>query len=181
MLDYSGYTSSSSVHGTDDETYSDTESSSQVNHHSLPYTNGHSMTNGHVQYKKSEKSRSCETCLDSCGRKYSDELTNSSSSLIDLPISSVNHTDYDNLTNVNENHENNGQTTLTKTSISSGLDQKMKDAIDARLKEIDDEFELNCKKVEGKDIFISIISLDDIHVVSFDLFLIIFAVFSLLF
>ena len=103
------------------------------------------MTNGYVQYKKSERSRSCETCLDSCGRKSADELTISSSSLIDLPISPVNHADYDNLSNVNGNHESNGPTSLTKTPISSGVDQKTKEAIDARLKEIDDEFELNCK------------------------------------
>ena len=107
------------------------------------------MTNGYVQYNRSERSRSCETCLDSYGRKSFDELTSSSSSLIDLPISSVNNqTDYDNLALVNGNQESNGHTSLTKSPISSGVDPKTKEAIDARLKEIDDEFELNCKYFE---------------------------------
>lgn len=166
LLDYSGYTSSnliepswnspssftSSIQGTDDENLSDTEYYQQKQN-SLPLTNGHShnsMTNGYVQYNKSERSRSCENSLDSCGRKSADELTISSSSLIDLPIT---HADYDNLASVNGNHDSNGHTpttsppsaTLTKSPISSELDQKTKDAIDARLKDIDDEFELNCK------------------------------------
>jgi hypothetical protein len=107
------------------------------------------MTNGYVQYNKTERSRSCENSLDSCGRKSSDELTISSSSLIDLPISSVSHADYDNLAIVNGNNGINGQTTtqqsITKSPISCEVDQKTKDAIDARLKDIDDEFESNCK------------------------------------
>jgi phage-related protein len=118
------------------------------------------MTNGHVQYNKSGKSRSCENSIDSCGRKAFDELTISSSSLIDLPIPSTSHADYDNLPIVNGNNDINGQTTITTTTtpthqsrisnpsqspISSELDQKTKDAIDARLKAIDDEFEFNCK------------------------------------
>jgi hypothetical protein len=111
------------------------------------------MRNGYVQYNKSERSRSCENSLDSCGRKSSDELTISSSSLIDLPLPSVSHADYDNLAAVNggTNHVN-GQTTTTtiaristQSPISCELDQKVKDAIDARLKDIDDEFEFNCK------------------------------------
>jgi hypothetical protein len=113
------------------------------------------MINGYVQYTKSERSRSCETSLDSCGRKSSDELTISSSSLIDLPISSVSHADYDNLAVVNDI---NGQITpqqqpttriSTQSPISCELDQKIKDAIDARLKDIDDEFEFN-----GKNLFL---------------------------
>jgi hypothetical protein len=107
------------------------------------------MTNGYVQYNKTERSRSCDNSLDSCGRKSSDELTISSSSLIDLPISSVSHADYDNLAIVNGNNGINGQTTtqqsITKSPISCEVDQKTKDAIDARLKDIDDEFESNCK------------------------------------
>jgi len=112
------------------------------------------MTNGYVHYQKSKRSRSCENSLDSCGRKSVDELTISSSSLIDLPISSsittASHADYDNLELVNGNHlDLNGQTTIsstiTKSPISSELDQKIKEAIDARLKDIDDEFEFNCK------------------------------------
>lgn len=117
------------------------------------------MTNGYVHYQKSERSRSCENSLDSCGRKSADELTISSSSLIDLPISSsssTSHADYDNLELVNGNHSDlNGQSTavssaITKSPISSELDQKTKDAIDARLKDIDDEFEFNCKKKKKK-------------------------------
>lgn len=167
LLDYSGYTSSSlvdpswnspssfttSVQGatTDEENLSDTEYYQQKKVF-IPLTNGHSMTNGHVQYNPSERSRSCENSIDSCGRKSIDELTISSSSLIDLPISSlsISHADYDNLAVVNGNHDTNGQTTtqqsINKSPISSELDKKTKDAIDARLRDIDDEFELNCKK-----------------------------------
>jgi hypothetical protein len=112
------------------------------------------MTNG---YNASTKSRSCENNLDSCGRKVSDELAISSSSLIDLPTSSIpTHADYDNLDSVNGHEENNVEMTvinqpITRTTIQSQspifseLDQKIKDEIDARLKDIDDEFELNCK------------------------------------
>lgn len=114
------------------------------------------MTNGHVKYNKSERSRSCENSLDSCGRKSSEELTISSSSLADVPISSSNNADYDNLAIINSNNDINGQplsatmqpsiTRLTTQSpISCELDQKIKEAIDARLRDIDDEFEFNCK------------------------------------
>jgi hypothetical protein len=161
LLDYSGYTSSSlvepswnspssftsSIQATDEENLSDTEYYQQKKHF-IPLTNGHShnsMTNGYVQYNKSERSRSCENSLDSFGRKSTDELTISSSSLIDLPISSISHADYDNLASVNGNHDINGHTTITKSPISPELDQKTKDEIDARLKDIDDEFEFNCK------------------------------------
>ena len=77
--------------------------------------------------------------------------TISSSSLIDLPISSISHADYDNLAIVNGNNDINGQTiiqqqqSITKSPISCEVDQKTKDAIDARLKDIDDEFESNSK------------------------------------
>ena len=117
------------------------------------------MTNGYSQYNRSGKSRSCENSLDSCGRKATEDLTISSSSLIDLPISSPpSHADYDNFPMSNGHDDMNGQTTgqqsiaSVRTSsqpqspISSELDQKTKDAIDARLKEIDDEFESNGKK-----------------------------------
>jgi len=115
------------------------------------------MTNGYIQYNKSGKSRSCENSLDSCGRKPTEDLTSSSSSLIDLPISSstttatTSATDYDNLPLNNGNHEMNVPLTnpprhlsnSPQSPISSELDQKTKDAIDARLKEIDDELDLN--------------------------------------
>ncbi len=183
MLDYSGYTSSSLIdpswnspssfttsnQGTDEENLSDTEYYQQKKI-SIPLTNGHSMTNGHVQYNQSERSHSCENNLDLCDRKSTDELTISSSSLIDLPI--LTHADYDNLAVVNGNHDTNGQTTTTiithqsipKSPISSELDKKTKDEIDARLKDIDDEFELNCKREKKKNFyfyFIYIIELDD--------------------
>ena len=117
------------------------------------------MTNGYIQYNRSGKSRSCEHSLDACGRKATEDLTISSSSLIDLPLSPTsNHADYDNFPMSNGNEEMNGQTpgqqsiASVRTSgqpqspISSELDQKTKDAIDARLKDIDDEFESNGKK-----------------------------------
>lgn len=115
------------------------------------------MTNG---YNSSTKSRSCEINLDSCGRKVADDLATSSSSLIDLPTSPLsNHADYDNLENVNDREENhngimliNQQSTITRipstqtqSPIFCELDRKIKDEIDARLKDIDDEFEPNCK------------------------------------
>ncbi|CAF1602515.1 unnamed protein product, partial [Adineta ricciae] len=114
--------------------------------------NNHSMTNG---YNSSTKSRSCENNLDTCGRKVSDELASSSSSLIDLPTPIANgNTDYDNLATVNGHEEVNGESTIIRppitrisvqpqSPISGGLDQKTKDEIDARLKDIDDEFEFN--------------------------------------
>ncbi|CAF3634000.1 unnamed protein product [Rotaria sordida] len=167
-LDYGGYTSSSlvnpswnspssftsSIQTTEEDNLSDTEYYQQKQN-LIPLTNGHSMTNGYVQYNKSERSRSCENSLDSCGRKSSEELTISSSSLIDLPISSSNHADYDNLAIINGNNDINVQLLPTATMqqsitrmttqspISYELDQKTKDAIDARLRDIDDEFELN--------------------------------------
>ena len=117
------------------------------------------MTNGYIQYNKSGKSRSCENSLDFCGRKPIEDLTISSSSLIEIPISSVSptlNTDYDNVPTVNGNHEmnnqtnshsptanNNRSTNSSPSPISSELDQKTKDAIDARLKQIDDELEFN--------------------------------------
>jgi len=113
------------------------------------------MTNG---YNTSTKSRSCENNLDSCGRKVSDELAISSSSLIDLPTSPIsNHADYDNLDGVNNNQEEiNGEISIlhqpiarissqSQSPISCEVDQKVKDEIDARLKDIDDEYEFNCK------------------------------------
>ncbi|CAF0781508.1 unnamed protein product [Rotaria sordida] len=165
---YGGYTSSSlvnpswnspssftsSIQTTEEDNLSDTEYYQQKQN-LIPLTNGHSMTNGYVQYNKSERSRSCENSLDSCGRKSSEELTISSSSLIDLPISSSNHADYDNLAIINGNNDINVQLLPTATMqqsitrmttqspISYELDQKTKDAIDARLRDIDDEFELN--------------------------------------
>ena len=192
LLDYSGYKSTSVVdpswnsptsfttsnQGTDEEALSDTEYYQQKKVFA-PLTNGHSMTNGHVQYNQSERSRSCENSLDSYGRKSADELTISSSSLIDLPISppSISRADYDNLATVNGHHDTNGQTittattaaaatttthqSITKSPISSELDKKTKDAIDARLKDIDDEFELNCKKKFFYLFFIYIIELDE--------------------
>jgi hypothetical protein len=87
----------------------------------------------------------------------SDELAISSSSLIDLPTSSIpTHADYDNLDSVNGHEENHVEMTVINQSITrttlqsqspifSELDQKVKDEIDARLKDIDDEFESNCK------------------------------------
>ena len=127
------------------------------------------MTNG---YNSSTKSRSCEINLDSCGRKASDDLTTSSSSLIDLPTSPLsNHADYDNLENVNDREETSNemilinQPTITRTTniqtqspIFCELDRKIKDEIDARLKDIDDEFEPNCKNelnVIGRELFSS--------------------------
>ena len=112
------------------------------------------MTNG---YSTSTKSRSCENNLDTCGRKVSDELAISSSSLIDLPTpSSTSHADYDNLPVNNGHDESDGKTigqhssvarvpTQAQSPISGELDQKTKEAIDARLKEIDDEFEFDRK------------------------------------
>ncbi|CAF3603585.1 unnamed protein product [Rotaria sp. Silwood1] len=110
------------------------------------------MTNGYNT--TSTKSRSFENNLDLCGQKISDELTISSSSLIDLPTSSstISHTDYDNLPIVDNENEINEEKliihqTITRLStqiqspISSELDQKIKDEIDARLKDIDDEFD----------------------------------------
>ena len=111
------------------------------------------MTNG---YNASTKSRSCENNLDTCGRKVSDELAISSSSLIDLPTPSVpSHADYDNLPLTNGHDTTNGgeippipliqqQTISRPTGQSSSpllgeLDQKTKDAIDARLRDIDDD------------------------------------------
>jgi hypothetical protein len=107
------------------------------------------MTNG---YNSSTKSRSCENSLDTCGRKVSDDLAISSSSLIDLPTPNSN--DYDNLAVVNGHDDiiDGINQTITRISIqsqspiSSGLDQKTKDEIDARLKDIDDEFEFNGKE-----------------------------------
>jgi hypothetical protein len=109
------------------------------------------MTNG---YNPSTKSRSCENNLDTCGRKVSDELAMSSSSLIDLPTPLiVNNTDYDNLAIVNGHDDIDGihqpiikLPTQSQSPISCGLDQKTKDEIDARLKDIDDEFEFNGKE-----------------------------------
>jgi hypothetical protein len=122
------------------------------------------MTNG---YNTSAKSRSCENNLDICGRKVSDELAISSSSLIDLPTPSItNNTDYDNLDVVNGHDEIDGEksiinqpipriSTQSQSPISSELDQKTKDEIDARLKDIDDEFELNGKNyLERKSKFL---------------------------
>ncbi|UJR33578.1 hypothetical protein I4U23_021015 [Adineta vaga] len=148
----------SSIHVTDEENLSDTEYYQQQKKISLSKPNDHlqhSMLNGYTQYTKSERSRSCENSLDTCGHKSPDELTLSSSSLIDLPIPSVSHADYDNLSSVNGNNHANeqlsstSQQSTTKVSSQSSspifceLDQKTKDAIDARLKDIDDEFELN--------------------------------------
>lgn len=180
-LDYSGSTSSSlvdpswnspssvtsSIQPTDDDNLSDTDSCQQRKFFPS-LTNGHthhSMTNGYIQYNKSGKSRSCENSLDSCGRKPTEDLTSSSSSLIDLPISSstttatTSTTDYDNLPLNNGNHEMNVPLTnptrhlsnSPQSPISSELDQKTKDAIDARLKEIDDELDLNGKREIERD------------------------------
>lgn len=89
-----------------------------------------SFTNG---YHSTAKSRSCENHLDTCGdeeKLYQDDsITISSSSLIDLPTS---HADYDNLP-LNKIDEN------KTTKID--LDEKIRAVIDARLKEIDDEFD----------------------------------------
>jgi len=110
-------------------------------------TNHHSMTNG---YNSTTKSRSCENNLDSFGRKEATEdLTISSSSLIDLPPSSTTTNDYDNLENLKtteEIHEdlthlNQPATRSTTAQMSSELDQKVKEEIDAKLKHIDDEFD----------------------------------------
>ncbi|CAF1218492.1 unnamed protein product [Rotaria magnacalcarata] len=147
----------SSIQATDEDNLSDTEYYQQKKI-LVPLTNGHSfssMTNGHGKYNKSERSRSCENSLDSCGRKSSDELTISSSSLADIPVSSSNNADYDNLASINGNNDVNEQPSsptamqpsasrlTTQSPISYELDQKIKDAIDARLRDIDDEFELN--------------------------------------
>lgn len=111
------------------------------------------MTNG---YNTSTKSRSCENNLDSYGRKVSDELAISSSSLIDLPTSPLsNHADYDNLDGIQNSEEINGDITIIhqptarisnqpQSPITCELDRKIKDEIDARLKDIDDEYEFNC-------------------------------------
>jgi len=105
------------------------------------------MTNG---YNSTTKSRSCENNLDSFGRKEATEdLTISSSSLIDLPPSSTTTNDYDNLENLKtteEIHEdlthlNQPATRSTTAQMSSELDQKVKEEIDAKLKHIDDEFD----------------------------------------
>ena len=156
LLDYSAYTSSNLVDPTCHSPllHSTNETSTLTNGHSHPMTNG---------YNASTKSRSCETNLDSCGRKVSDDLATSSSSLIDLPTSPLsNHADYDNLENVNDREENQREiipinqpsappiTRMTniqsQSPIFCELDRKVKDEIDARLKDIDDEFEPNCKK-----------------------------------
>jgi len=117
------------------------------------------MTNG---YNTSTKSRSCENNLDSCGRKVSDELAISSSSLIDLPTSPLsNHADYDNLDSVIGHQGINEDITVlhqpiarisnqSQSPISCELDQKTKDEIDAKLKDIDDEYEYNCKNLFSK-------------------------------
>jgi hypothetical protein len=158
VLDHSGYTSSTLVgpawHSPSSYTSSTNNEHSSDNknltngHHSL---NNNSMTNG---YNTSAKSRSCENNLDICGRKVYDELAISSSSLIDLPPPSVsNHTDYDNLPVVNDHDQIDGEkpvmrvSTQSQSPISSELDQKIKDEIDARLRDIDDEYELNCKNI----------------------------------
>ncbi|CAM4785343.1 unnamed protein product [Rotaria magnacalcarata] len=58
------------------------------------------MTNG---CNGSSKSRSCENNLDLCGRKMADQLTISTSSLIDLPTSLIIiHTNHDNLSDIAE-------------------------------------------------------------------------------
>lgn len=119
------------------------------------------LTNG---YHSSSKSRSCENHLDTCGEKLAEEdLATSSSSLIDLPTS---HADYDNLPLDNHPEENSSSPSSPSPSpsspspspsspsstnkfvspISSELDQKTKEAIDARLKEIDDEFDSTRKQ-----------------------------------
>lgn len=180
-LDYSSSTSSglvdpswnspssftSSIHPTDEENLSDTEYCQQKKQFSS-LNNGHthpSMTNGYIHYNnKSGKSRSCENSLDSCGERVTDDLTTSSSSLIEIPIStsttstsSPNNADYDNIPITNVNHEMNNHgtqhspvvntkiSTQSPSPISSELDKKTKDAIDARLKEIDDELEFDGK------------------------------------
>ncbi|CAF3982460.1 unnamed protein product [Rotaria sordida] len=117
------------------------------------YLNNKSMTNGYNT--TSSKSRSFESDLDICGEKISDELTISSSSLIDLPTSSlISHADYDNLPIINNENGINEEKVIThqiitrlstqiQSPISSELDQKIKNEIDARLKDIDDEFDFN--------------------------------------
>ena len=152
----SSLTDPSSTQVPDEDNLSDTEYCQREKKISLPKLNGHShysMLNGYNQYAQSERSRSCENSLDSCGQKGTDELTISSSSLVDLPLPSASHADYDNLASVNGTNHVNEQSSLTKhvtqstSPISCELDQKTKDAIDARLKDIDDEFDFNCKDV----------------------------------
>lgn len=148
LLDYTTYTSSNLIDSTwhSPSLHSNTDNSTLTNGHSH-----HPMTNG---YNSSTKSRSCENNLDSCGRKVSDEFATSSSSLIDLPTSP----DYDNLENVNDHHlsmTNNEILVINppmtrlilpnQSPIFCELDRKVKDEIDARLKDIDDEYESNCK------------------------------------
>jgi hypothetical protein len=152
LLDNSAYTSSTLTGST---WHSPSSYTSLTNNDIKPLTNGHShnrfslnnnsMTNG---YNPSTKSRSCENNLDTCGRKVSDELAMSSSSLIDLPTPLIiNNTDYDNLAVVNGHDEIITKLpTQSQSPISCGLDQKTKDEIDARLKDIDDEFEFNSKE-----------------------------------
>jgi hypothetical protein len=172
-LEYSGQSSLALADSTCRSSSSSSSSSSSMssdNEHSSDskyLTNGHShnrspvnnsITNG---YNTSTKSRSCENNLDACGRKVADELAISSSSLIDLPTPScTSHADYDNLPGTGHVHGTvNAETTIvhqpltrltmtqTASSITGELDQKIREAIDARLKEIDDEFELNRKCV----------------------------------
>ncbi|CAF1319459.1 unnamed protein product [Adineta steineri] len=158
--DNSGYTSSTANGSTwysppsyVNENSTDTKSLTNGHSHHRSSLNNNSMTNG---YNTSTKSRSCENSLDTCGRKVSDELAISSSSLIELPTPLIiSNTDYDNLPIVNGHDETNGETPVTQqqqpiarisvqsqSPILSGLDQKTKDEIDARLRDIDDEFEL---------------------------------------
>ncbi|CAF1319228.1 unnamed protein product [Adineta steineri] len=158
--DNSGYTSSTANGSTwysppsyINENSTDTKSLTNGHSHHRSSLNNNSMTNG---YNTSTKSRSCENSLDTCGRKVSDELAISSSSLIELPTPLIiSNTDYDNLPIVNGHDETNGETPVTQqqqpiarisvqsqSPILSGLDQKTKDEIDARLRDIDDEFEL---------------------------------------
>ncbi|CAF3605423.1 unnamed protein product [Adineta steineri] len=159
--DNSGYTSSTANGSTwysppsyINENSTDTKSLTNGHSHHRSSLNNNSMTNG---YNTSTKSRSCENSLDTCGRKVSDELAISSSSLIELPTPLIiSNTDYDNLPIVNGHDETNGETPViqqqqqpiarisvqSQSPILSGLDQKTKDEIDARLRDIDDEFEL---------------------------------------
>lgn len=132
-------------------------------------TNHHSMTNG---YNSTTKSRSCENNLDSFGRKdVSEDLTMSSSSLIDLPPPSVTTStnDYDNLDGLKTNeeiledltHMNQPSTRTTgqiQSPMSSELDQKIKEEIDAKLKHIDDDLDSNGNFRWIKIIFIYFLS-----------------------
>lgn len=111
------------------------------------------MTNG---YNQSNKSRSCETNLNLCGKTICDDLTVSSSSLIDLPTTlRVSHAHYDSGHSFNDENDDESIThqtssrlfTQSSSTISSELDQKVKDEIDARLKDIDDEFDYKCKNL----------------------------------